>query len=53
MYKQDSKNEDEEYFNLAEDKTGFLWEVGQGWTVSIQTLVNSLSTRTNGMTPDL
>jgi signal transduction histidine kinase/ligand-binding sensor domain-containing protein len=25
VYKQDTKNEDEEYFNLAEDKTGFLW----------------------------
>ena len=25
VYKQDSKNEDEEYFNLAEDQNGFLW----------------------------
>jgi signal transduction histidine kinase/streptogramin lyase len=25
VYKQDTKNDDEEYFNLAEDKSGFLW----------------------------
>jgi ligand-binding sensor domain-containing protein/signal transduction histidine kinase len=25
VYKQDTKSDDEEYFNLAEDKSGFLW----------------------------
>ena len=25
VYKQDPKSDDEEYFNLAEDKSGFLW----------------------------